>query len=113
MEHWLDSERRRIAQDKMSDFGWDDERFIELFLENFRRSRHDWRRIHWLLLAGLTSLRLRWEMRGWIRPTKGGVYADVLVNENPLFVPIPKDVSRLVRSYWIYVYLSGLIRNIL
>ena len=26
------------------------------------------------------------------------------------FVPIPKDVSRLVRSYWIYVCLSGLIR---
>ena len=52
MNHWLDSRRRRIAQDKMSVFGWDDE----------------------------------------------------------LFVPIPKDVSRLVRSYWIYVYLSGLTR---
>ena len=110
MNHWLDRERRRIAQDKMSTFGWDDEFFIVLFLENFRHSRHDWRRIHLLLLAGLTSLRLRWEMRGWIRPVAGGVYADVLVDESPLFVPIPKDVSRLVRSYWIYVYLSGLIR---
>lgn len=51
MEHWLDRERRKLAQDKMSVFGWDD----ELFLENFRHSRH-------------------------------------------------------VRSYWIYVYLSGLMR---
>lgn len=42
MNHWLDRGRRKIAQDKMSVFGW--------------------------------------------------------------------DVSRLVRSYWIYVYLSGLIR---
>ena len=50
-------------------------------------------------------------MRGWIRPTVGGVYADVLVDESPLFVPIPKDVSRLVRSYWIYVYLIGLMRQ--
>ena len=57
MNHWLDSNRRRIAQDKLTTYGW-----------------------------------------------------DVLVDENPLFVPIPKDVSRLVRSYWIYVYLSGLIK---
>ena len=110
MNHWLDRRRRKIAQDKMSVFGWDDALFVTLFLENFRHSRHDWRHLHLLLMAGLTSLRLRWEMRGWIRPTDGGVYADVLVDEAPLFVPIPKDVSRLVRSYWIYVYLSGLIR---
>ena len=111
MNHWLDRERRKIAQDKMSVFGWDDALFVELFLENFRHSRHDWRHLHLLLMAGLTSLRLRWEMRGWIRPAMGGVYADVLVDESPLFVPIPKDVSRLVRSYWIYVYLSGLMRQ--
>lgn len=110
MNHWLDSNRRRIAQDKLAIFGWDDELFIGLFLENFRHSRHDWRRIHLLLMAGLTSLRLRWEMRGWIRPADGGMYADVLVDEPPLFVPIPKDVSCLVRSYWTYVYLSGLMR---
>ena len=67
MNHWLDSRRRKDAQDKMSAFGW-------------------------------------------LRPVAGGVYADVLVDEDPLFVPIPKDVSRLVRSYWIYVYLSGLMR---
>lgn len=91
MNHWLDRERRKIAQDKFARFGWDDVLFVELFLENFRHSRHDWRRLHLLLMAGLTSLRLRWEMRGWIRP-------------------IPKDVSRLVRSYWIYVYVSGLMR---
>jgi len=66
MNHWLDSNRRRIAQDKLAIFGWDDELFIGLFLENFRHSRHDWRRIHLLLMAGLASLRLRWEMRGWI-----------------------------------------------
>lgn len=53
MNHWLDRERRKLAQDKMSVFGWDDVLFVELF---------------------------------------------------------PKDVSRLVRSYWIYVYLSGLMR---
>mgnify|MGYP001650193357 CR=1 FL=1 len=53
VNHWLDSNRRRIAQDTFARLGWD---------------------------------------------------------EDPLFVPIPKDVSRLVRSYWIYVYLSGLIR---
>jgi hypothetical protein len=110
VNHWLDRERRKIAQDTFAHFGWDDVLFVELFLENFRHSRHDWRRIHWLLLAGISSLRLRWEMRGWIRPAEGGVYADILVDESPLFVPIPKDVSRLVRSYWIYVYLSGLIR---
>lgn len=113
MNHWLDRERRKIAQDKMSVFGWDDALFVGLFLENFRHSRHDWRHLHLLLMAGLTSLRLRREMRGWIRPTVGGVYADVLVDENPIFVPIPKDVSRLVRSYWIYVYLSGLMRRYL
>lgn len=52
MNHWLDTKRRKIAQDKFVRFGWDD----------------------------------------------------------VLFVPIPKDVSRLVRSYWIYVYLNGLMR---
>lgn len=110
MEHWLGRERRKIAQDKFARFGWDDALFVGLFLENFRHSRHDWRRLHLLLMAGLASLRLRREMRGWIRPAAGGVYADVLVDESPLFVPIPKDVSRLVRSYWIYVYLGGLMR---
>lgn len=55
MNHWLDSRRRRIAQDTFARFGWDDALFVTLF------------------------------------------------------VPIPKDVSRLVRSYWIYIYLSGLI----
>lgn len=39
MNHWLDRGRRKIAQDKMSVFGWDDEFFIGLFLENFRHSR--------------------------------------------------------------------------
>ena len=110
MEHWLARDRRKAAQDKFARFGWDDVLFVELFLENFRHSRHDWRHLPLLLMASLTSLRLRWETRGWIRPADGGVYADVLVDEDPLFVPIPKDVSRLVRSYWIYVYLSGLMR---
>ncbi len=37
MNHWLDRERRRIAQDKMSTFGWDDEFFIVLFLSGLIR----------------------------------------------------------------------------
>lgn len=37
MNHWLDSNRRRIAQDTFARLGWDDELFVQLFLSGLIR----------------------------------------------------------------------------